>query len=84
MTLLRAEKINRIAATTLVLIDGDMPEQDFPVSNAQTFKPGAEIEIKAGYGNQVDTRTVGSPNFSPFHPFPTAQTCPAPLLSPPP
>ena len=51
LSVLVSKKINRIAAATLVLIDGDMPEQDFPLSNAQTFKPGAEIELKAGYGS---------------------------------
>lgn len=59
LSVLVSKKINRVAAATLVLIDGDMPEQDFPVSNAQTFKPGAEIEIKAGYGSKDKTLFKG-------------------------
>lgn len=30
-----------------------MPNNDFPVSNSDDFKPGAEIEIKAGYDSNV-------------------------------
>ena len=47
--------INRIANAKIVLLDGDMPGQDFPLSNKDTLKPGAEIEIKAGYEQQQET-----------------------------
>src|SRR3569832_1541785 len=32
-----------------MIYDGDAAAQDFKVSNDDTFKPGAEIEITAGY-----------------------------------
>lgn len=44
--------VNRIPTAHLVIVDGDMPDQDFPLSNAETFKPGAEITIKAGYDRE--------------------------------
>lgn len=47
--------INKVPYAKLVLIDGDMPEKDFPVSNADTFKPGSEIKINAGYGDSEET-----------------------------
>ena len=53
------KRINRIASAKLVLLDGDMPEQDFPVSNEDTFKPGNEIEIKAGYAGKEETLFKG-------------------------
>jgi len=59
LSVLVSKRINRIASATLVLIDGDMPEKDFPLSNSQTFKPGAEIEIKAGYASREETLFKG-------------------------
>ena len=47
--------INKIPYAKIVLIDGDMPEQDFPVSNSDDFKPGSEIKINAGYGEADET-----------------------------
>ena len=47
--------INKIPQAKLVLIDGDMPTKDFPVSNSDDFKPGSEIKINAGYGDSEDT-----------------------------
>jgi Rhs element Vgr protein len=47
--------INRLPQAKLVVSDGDMPERDFPVSNADTFIPGSEIEIKAGYDDSDET-----------------------------
>lgn len=41
--------INKIPFAKIVLLDGDMSEQDFPVSNSDQFKPGSEIKISAGY-----------------------------------
>lgn len=46
---------NKVPYAKLVLMDGDMPEKDFPLSNAESFKPGAEIQIDAGYGDQEET-----------------------------
>lgn len=47
--------INRVPKAWIVVSDGDMPEKDFPVSNEDTFKPGAEIKIDAGYGDEEET-----------------------------
>lgn len=43
--------INKIPLAEIVILDGDMPGKDFPISNANDFKPGAAIKIKAGYGS---------------------------------
>ncbi len=48
--------VNKIPFTKIVLLDGDLPTGDFPVSDADSFKPGAEIIINAGYDN--DTKTI--------------------------
>lgn len=47
--------VNRISQAKIEFLDGDMPNQDFPLSNEDTFKPGAEIEIQAGYGSEYST-----------------------------
>lgn len=46
----RAET-NRIPEAMIVLLDGDPATGDFPVTDSSDFKPGAIIEIKAGYGS---------------------------------
>lgn len=43
--------VNRISHATLVFSDGDMPSQRFPLSDTADFTPGAEVEVKAGYGD---------------------------------
>ncbi len=48
-------EINKVPSARIVLMDGDMPEKDFPVSNTDDFKPGAEIKINAGYEDEEDT-----------------------------
>ena len=48
------KSVNRIPRARIVLLDGDMPEQDFPLSNTDSFKPGAEIQINAGYQQQSE------------------------------
>jgi len=40
--------VNRISAARLVYLDGAPAASDFPLSNAATFVPGAEVEILAG------------------------------------
>jgi len=42
-------EVNRIPSAKLILYDGDPAAQDFTVSNEDTFKPGAVIEITVGY-----------------------------------
>lgn len=41
--------VNKIPYAQMVLIDGDVPEQDFPVSSSSTFVPGAKVRIMMGY-----------------------------------
>ncbi len=50
-----SKAINKISSAKIVLMDGDMPKQDFPVSNSDTFKPGSEIKINAGYDQAEET-----------------------------
>ncbi|HVZ42083.1 MAG TPA: type VI secretion system tip protein VgrG [Candidatus Kapabacteria bacterium] len=47
--------INRIAAARLVYYDGVASKSDFPLSNDDMFKPGAEIEILAGSGDNPES-----------------------------
>ncbi|MSM39711.1 MAG: type VI secretion system tip protein VgrG [Geobacter sp.] len=47
--------VNRIPSARIVILDGDMPGKDFPVSNTDSFKPGAKIKINAGYGSEEET-----------------------------
>jgi Rhs element Vgr protein len=47
--------INKIPTARIVLLDGDMPNKDFPLSNKDDLKPGAEITINAGYGQTGET-----------------------------
>ncbi len=51
--------INRIATATLVLIDGDMPQATFPLSELETFKPGAVVTIQLGYNQQATSVFTG-------------------------
>lgn len=43
--------VNRIPWAEIVLTDGEMPTGDFVLSDEDTFAPGAEVKISAGYGN---------------------------------
>ena len=47
--------INRVPTARLVIVDGDMPNKEFPVSDGYDFKPGAAIKINAGYGDDEET-----------------------------
>ncbi|MBN2635891.1 MAG: type VI secretion system tip protein VgrG [Prolixibacteraceae bacterium] len=49
------KEINRIPTAKLVIKDGDVAEQSFPVSDQELFLPGKEIEIKAGYHSDNET-----------------------------
>ena len=46
---------NKISETRLSILDGDIPTEDFPASNEDTFAPGKEIEIKMGYSTDEET-----------------------------
>ena len=39
----------KIAAARIIVLDGDPATEDFPVSSGETFVPGGQIEILAGY-----------------------------------
>ena len=49
------KSVNRIPTARIVLLDGDMPSQDFPISNTDDFKPGSEVRIDAGYMQREET-----------------------------
>jgi Rhs element Vgr protein len=44
--------VNRISTAKIVVLDGDMPKKEFPVSDLDVFAPGALIVIRAGYGSK--------------------------------
>ena len=43
------KEYNKISAATVVLLDGDVAQQDFALSNSDQFVPGNSIDIAAGY-----------------------------------
>ncbi|RZJ11890.1 MAG: type VI secretion system tip protein VgrG [Rubrivivax sp.] len=43
---------NKVPSACLVFTDGDMASASFPLSDAADFKPGAQLTINAGYGQQ--------------------------------
>lgn len=45
---------NRIPWATIELTDGSISDADFPVSNTDTFIPGAKVNIQAGYGQHTE------------------------------
>lgn len=49
------KEFNRIPYAKISIIDGDMPNKDFPISNKNDFKPGTEIKIDAGYDSTETT-----------------------------
>ena len=42
-------EVNRIPRASLTVIDGDLPNGTFPVSDGSVFEPGNEVEIKLRY-----------------------------------
>lgn len=50
---------NSVPGARLVFSDGDMPERKFPISDADDFKPGAVLTVKAGYAQQEETLFEG-------------------------
>jgi len=47
--------INRVPTARLVIVDGDLANMQFPISDTNDFKPGAAIKINAGYGDDEKT-----------------------------
>lgn len=50
---------NHIASARLVYRDGAADTSDFTLSNDSLFVPGAEVEVQAGAGSQMDTLFKG-------------------------
>ncbi|UXH79422.1 type VI secretion system tip protein VgrG [Roseateles amylovorans] len=51
--------VNTVPTARLVMTDGDMPAQTFPLSDSAHFKPGTTITVKAGYMDQEETLFEG-------------------------
>jgi Rhs element Vgr protein len=49
------KEINKIASANLIIQDGSSSKQDFEISDEDTFIPGKEIEILAGYHSDEST-----------------------------
>lgn len=43
--------VNKVPSATLTFSDGDMPRRRFPLSDSAKLKPGAEVTVKVGYGD---------------------------------
>lgn len=49
------KEVNKIARARILIQDGDVATEDFEISNEDTFIPGNEIEILAGYHSDEST-----------------------------
>ena len=47
-------EVNRIPYASIVLVDGDVSRGSFDLSSSEDFVPGSEIELLAGYANDVE------------------------------
>lgn len=54
LSVLIRNSVNRIPYCELELVDGNPATEDFPLSDSDTFTPGQEIEISAGYENNTE------------------------------
>ncbi|AZA57057.1 type VI secretion system tip protein VgrG [Chryseobacterium shandongense] len=54
-SILVEKEVNRIPYARIVILDGNVPEQDFKLSNEELLIPGKEIEITAGYHSEEET-----------------------------
>src|SRR6516164_7845451 len=52
------KEVNRIPYAHLTLVDGDVENRAFPISDAEFFEPGKEIEIKLRYEGAAPDTTV--------------------------
>ncbi|MEZ4382392.1 MAG: phage baseplate assembly protein V [Nannocystaceae bacterium] len=48
-------EVNRVPRCRLRLLDGDLQEQTFPISDSALFAPGAEVKVALRYGDEADT-----------------------------
>jgi Rhs element Vgr protein len=51
-------EVNRIPSARLVLLDGDLPNGTFPISDSQYFEPGKNIEIRLRGEDAAEDTTV--------------------------
>lgn len=49
------KEINKISSARIVIADGYVADQKFPVSNSEDFLPGKEIKIDLGYEGDANT-----------------------------
>ena len=49
MSIVVNQEINKISSASIIIQDGSASKQNFEISNEDTFIPGKEIEILAGY-----------------------------------
>ncbi len=52
-SILVLHEVNRISRAHILLVDGNVSEQDFALSNQDFFKPGKLLEIDLGYESDV-------------------------------
>ena len=45
VSLIVTKAVNRIPTAQIRLLDGDVAQEDFPISNLEDFVPGKEVEI---------------------------------------
>src|SRR5262245_48886194 len=48
------KEVNRIPRATLVFADGDIPRQQFPITDSGVFAPGKSLEIRLRQGNEAE------------------------------
>ena len=49
------KEVNKVPFARIILHDGSAAEEDFEISNQNTFLPGKSIEIQSGYDSQNET-----------------------------
>jgi len=55
-----SKAVNKIPTAKIVLADGNVAEEDFPVSNTEDFAPGSTITILAGYHSEENPLFTGT------------------------
>jgi Rhs element Vgr protein len=55
LSIVTEREANRLPRARLVIRDGDIAAEDFPISNEKHFVPGRRLEIKAGHASEEKT-----------------------------
>lgn len=58
-SIVTTNSINKIPTAQLILLDGNVPNQEFKASQENDFNPGNEMTIKIGYGDFEDVLFEG-------------------------